>query len=150
MPYLMKSAGGKRRATLLQGEKGEAGLALRRALRRVHRLWKNRPKNPGRTFLHPLRRAIRRLRFTSELLAPEYGNSLSKLAKEAYQWQHLLGDYHDALIAQRLLAPLPTREAKALIKRFRAVEQKTQEAFWRRFRHGGWHELHRLTKKALP
>jgi CHAD domain-containing protein len=130
-------------------EKVLARAALRKAYKRLRRLWKKRPKKPENAYLHPLRRAIRRLRYTCELTAPIGGKRLARLANRAIHWQRLLGDYQDALIAQRLLHPIRQHEARFLTKDFQRLEKKTAARFWKKWHHGGWRKLQRQTKKAL-
>lgn len=123
--------------------------ALLRSYRHLHRLWKQRPEGPQKTYLHRLRRAIRRLRYTGEILVPVRGVHCQRLAAQAIRWQRLLGRYQDSLIAQRLLKKFRGRENRALLRDLKSFEKGTAKRFWTKWCRRGWHRLQRQTRKAI-
>ena len=130
-------------------EKELTGEGLRKAYHRLRRLWKERPTHVKKHYLHALRRAIRKLRYAAEFLAPLGGKRVRRLAKRAVPWQQLLGDYHDAIIAQRLLRRTRSDEARVLVPQFRISEREIARKFWKKWRRKGWHKLRSQSKKAI-
>lgn len=87
--------------------------------RRVRRDWKRlrsrvesahaAPKGAERqAAFHEVRKAAKRLRYSSETLVPEYGEDASRLARGARQVQTDLGELQDSAVAQGVLRELAT------------------------------------------
>ncbi len=63
--------------------------------------------------LHEARKAAKRVRYAVEPLVPVYGKDAKRLVKAVKPLQTVLGDHHDAVVAQGLLRELSDRAAAA-------------------------------------
>jgi CHAD domain-containing protein len=116
---------------------------LNKVFRRVRKVWKSRPELPRDRFLHGLRRAVRRLRYTGEFFEPAGAKKVARLVRQAQKWQQLLGRHQDAVIVVRLLrhAPMGFDE---ILRETRQRKQDTARQFLRRWHRRGFRKLKRL------
>jgi len=59
--------------------------------------------------LHEVRKAAKRARYAAETMAPVYGRPAKRFAKAAKRVQSILGDQHDAVVAQSELREIGVR-----------------------------------------
>ncbi|HEX2850767.1 MAG TPA: CHAD domain-containing protein [Acidimicrobiales bacterium] len=95
------------------------------------------PDEPGDEALHRIRIRAKRVRYAAEAVAPVVGKRASRLAKRAAALQAVLGDLHDAVVAERWLREAGTAApsgqalvAGQLIVRERAEQARARSA-WR-------------------
>ena len=111
--------------------------------------------------LHALRIACKRLRYTSEFLAPLYADNLELVHSPALAMHRFLGDVHDADVYQRRLKtalghkPRPSAAKAAAIealdthlKSWRRVQLRNAVAVWKQFTHKGCTEALTSVKKS--
>ena len=77
--------------------------AIRRAWRRLRRAAKQARRQPADDALHRVRIAAKRLRYTSDALAPVFGKRAQRLARGATDLQDVLGEHQDAVVARSWL-----------------------------------------------
>lgn len=74
------------------------------------RLGPKRPSEPVAARLHELRKAVKRLRYAAEAVAPVTGKRVRRLASRAEEVQTVLGDHHDGTVAVGTLRHLALDE----------------------------------------
>jgi CHAD domain-containing protein len=70
---------------------------------------------PGDDRLHRLRKRSKQLRYASELSAPVVGKAAARTAKASESLQTLLGEYHDAVVADKWLRRTGNRAGIAAV-----------------------------------
>jgi CHAD domain-containing protein len=118
--------------------------------RHVNRAVQSLGAEPADDALHEVRIRAKRLRYASEAVAGVVGKPAGKLARAAADLQGILGDFHDAIVAEQWLRSasqtLTVPEALAagqLIALERAAAEKCR-AQW----HASWKRLHRRKLRA--
>jgi CHAD domain-containing protein len=99
--------------------------------------------------LHALRIKGKRLRYAAELAAPAGGKSVRRLIKATKEFQDILGDHQDTVVAEaevrRLLAEQPDVDAGVTFVAGRLVERERQRRADRRARwRAAFEEVDRL------
>ncbi len=130
-------------------DRSAARAALERAWQDLDRLLRQRPKAKKKSLMHPLRRAIRRLRYRADLLIPFGGPPLKRLALEAALWQGYLGRHQDARASRKLLKDLAKKQSRSLRKEMRAAQHETARRFWKAWRLRGHKTLEQRSARAL-
>jgi CHAD domain-containing protein len=80
-----------------------AGPILRRSQRRLKKVLKRLPPDPGPKDLHALRIACKHLRYACEFLEPVFSGKLTGLAHAWRRYQDRLGQLQDVSVAIRLM-----------------------------------------------
>lgn len=103
-----KEKGSKRRGSIGRGPDAPARLVLpgliRKQVRRLRREVRDGGRNPSDVQLHMVRIGAKRVRYASELAEPVLGKAARRLASRAADLQGVLGDHHDAVVAEQWLS----------------------------------------------
>jgi CHAD domain-containing protein len=123
--------------------------AWRHLSRAVHALG----PEPADEALHEVRIRAKRLRYASEAVAPVVGKPAIDLARAAADLQGVLGDFHDAIVAEAWLRTASTGggAAQALAAGQLIARERQDAAHCRAAWAGSWKRLHRKKLRAwLP
>ncbi len=105
--------------------------------------------DPADDDLHALRIKGKRLRYAAELAEPSGGKPVRRLIKATKDFQDILGDHQDTVVAEaevrRLLAEQPAADAEVVFVAGRLVEREHQRRADRRARwRAAYEEVDRL------
>jgi len=76
------------------------GPRIERAWRKLRRQVRDAGPQPSDTDLHQIRIRAKQLRYAAEASAPVLGRQVARLADAAADLQSVLGDHHDAAVAE--------------------------------------------------
>jgi CHAD domain-containing protein len=88
---------------------GRVAKDYRRLRRRVAAADKASDQATRNERLHEVRKAAKRVRYAAETMVPVYGRPATRFAKAAKRVQSILGDQHDAVVAQAELRQIGVR-----------------------------------------
>ncbi len=88
------------------------GDAVRRPWRKLRQTVEEAGPDPGDAELHQIRIRAKRVRYAAEAAAPVVGKPAAKLAKAAADLQTVLGDQHDAVVAEAWLRQAVSRNGR--------------------------------------
>ena len=100
-------------------------------------------RHPSDSELHRIRIGAKQLRYAAELAAPVLGRRARRMAKAAESLQTVLGEHHDAVVAEHWLhdvALSTTPSGTDAAGRLAAAEHRRQKKMRRQWR-SVWHEL---------
>jgi CHAD domain-containing protein len=105
---------------------------------------------PSDDALHEVRIRAKRLRYASEAVAPAVGNPAVALARAAADLQGVLGDFHDAIVAEEWLraSTQGTSTAQALAAGQLIARERDDAARCRAAWSHTWKRLNRKKRRA--
>jgi CHAD domain-containing protein len=86
----------------LEGVAGDAFKRLRKAVRRLG-------DEPSDAALHEVRIKVKRARYAAELVSPAAGKRVERFIERAKEFQDVLGEYQDAVVARERIRALAAR-----------------------------------------
>jgi CHAD domain-containing protein len=128
---------------LQQPAEAAVGKVLERAWQPLREMVRRLPKQPRDNQLHRVRILAKRCRYAVEALTPLLPASANDFAHDVARLQTVLGDYHDAVVAQRYwerLARDGHKGMKALLEELRKQDHAQESALRVRWR-GQWETL---------
>ena len=114
---------------------------MRRPWHKLAKTVKALDENPSDEELHEVRIRTKRVRYAAEAVSPVVGKPAKEFAKAAAQVQDVLGDLHDAVVAERWLSewaqtwrPFDAAQGAAALASFECAEaermRESWEAYW--------------------